>query len=105
MPTDIEHWLLVNQQKKVYVLRESQNIKELVPDSLKPDYDTDSLLSALDASRMIKDHHEVDLMRKAIKVSSLAHRTVMHYITSMKSEAEVHGTYFRSPFLLFWTQS
>lgn len=93
MPTDIERWLSTNQQKKVYVLRESQNLQGLIPDFLKPNYDADSLLSALDASHMIKDHHEVDLMRRAIRVSSLAHRTVMHHITSMNSEAEVHSLY------------
>ena len=93
MYTDIEHWLLANIQKKVYVLRESQTMKELLPDSLKPNYDTNSLLPALDVSRVIKDHDEIDLIRRAIKVSSLAHRTVMHHITSLISEAEVHGMF------------
>ena len=68
-------------------------MKGFLPISLKPNYDTDSLLPALNASRMIKDHDEIDLIRKAIKVSSLAHRTVMHHITSMKSEAEVYGLF------------
>ena len=93
MPTDIQHWLLANHQKKVYVLRESQNMKGLLPTSSKPDYDTESLLPALDACRVIKDPDEIDLMRRAIKVSSLAHRTVMHHITSMRSESEVHALY------------
>lgn len=93
MPTDIEHWLLVHHQKKIYVLREDQNLEGFLPDSLKPNYDTNSLLPALDASRVIKDHDEIDLIRRAIKVSSLAHRTVMHHITSMKSETEVLGLY------------
>ena len=92
MPTDIEHWLVAHHQKKVYVLRESQNMKGLLPDFLKPNYDTHSLLLALDASRVIKGDDEIDLIRRAIKVASLAHRTVVHHITSMESEAEVHGT-------------
>ncbi|KAF6218084.1 hypothetical protein HO133_006496 [Letharia lupina] len=91
MPTDIEHWLVAHHQKKVYVLRESQNMKGLLPDFLKPNYDTHSLLLALDASRVIKGDDEIDLIRRAIKVSSLAHRTVVHHITSMESEAEVHA--------------
>lgn len=93
MPANIEHWLLANLQKKVYVLRANQDLKGFLPVSLKPNYDMESLLPALDASRVIKDHDEIDLMRRAIKVSSLAHRTVMHHITSMKSEAEVHGLF------------
>lgn len=96
MSTDIEHWLLANDQKSVYVLRESQNMKGLLPDSLKPNYDTSSLLPALDVSRVIKDHDEIDLIRRAIKVSSQAHRTVMHHITSLISEAEVHGMFLDS---------
>lgn len=92
MLTDIEQWLLANHKKNFYVLRESQSMKRLLPDSLKPNYDMTSLLPALDASRVIKDSDEIDLIRRAIKVSSLAHRTVMHHITSLKSEAEVHGT-------------
>lgn len=93
MSTDIEDWLLANNQKRVFVLRESQNMKGFIPDSLKPNYDTNSLLPALDVSRVIKDHDEIDLIRRAIKVSSLAHRTVMHHVTSMISEAEVHGMF------------
>lgn len=96
MSIDIEHWLLANHQKNVYVLRESQNLKGLIPISLTPNYDTESLLPALDASRVIKDHDEIDLIRRAIKISSLAHRTVMHHITSMKFEAEVHVRTFWS---------
>lgn len=80
MPANIEHWLLANLQKKVYVLRANQDLKGFLPVSLKPNYDMESLLPALDASRVIKDHDEIDLMRRAIKVSSLAHRTVMHHI-------------------------
>ena len=68
-------------------------MKGFLPTSLKPNYDTDSLMPALNASRMIKDHDEIDLIRKAIKVSSLAHRKVMHHITSMKHEAEVCGLF------------
>lgn len=93
MPTNIAHWLLANYQKKVYVLRESQNMKGLLPDSFKPNYDMISLLPALDASRVIKDHDEIDLIRRAVKVSSLAHRTFMHHTTSMIFEAEVHALY------------
>ena len=68
-------------------------MKGFLPISLEPNNDTDSLMPALNASRMIKDHDEIDLDVTAIKVSSLAHRTVMHHITSMNFEAEVYDLY------------
>ena len=64
-----------------------------IPGRLKPNYDVESLQPALDASRVIKDHDEIGLIRRAINVSSLAHRTVMHHITSIKSEEEAHGLF------------
>lgn len=68
-------------------------MKGFLPVSLKPTYGTESLLPARNASRMIKDYEEIDLIRKAIKVSPLAHRMVMYHITSMKTEAEVCGLF------------
>lgn len=50
-------------------------------------------MRAVNASRMINNHDRIDLLRKAIKVCSLAQRTVMHHITSMKFEAKVCGLF------------
>ena len=94
LPADVEHWLLANHQKKVYVLRESQDMKKFLPTYLKPEYDTDSLMLPLNASRMIKDHGEINLVCEAIKASALADRTVMHHITSMKPKAEVLCSFY-----------
>ena len=66
---------------------------EGIPGCLKPNYDVEALQPARDASRVIKDHDEIGLIRRAINVSSMAHRTVMHHITSMKSEEEAHGLF------------
>ena len=68
-------------------------MKGFLPVSLKPTYSTDSLLLARNASRMIKDYEEIDLIRKATKMSPLAHRMVMHHITSIETEAEVNGLF------------
>lgn len=43
-------------------------MKKFLPTSLKLNYDTDSLMLPLNASRMIKDHDEIDLVCKAISV-------------------------------------
>lgn len=95
MPDEIEHWLRINRQKKVYVLRESQSLRHIINRTLEPNlnYNMDALLPALDASRTIKDHDEIVAIRKAIKISSIAHRAVLHHITALKTEAEVHALY------------
>ena len=93
MPDDIEYWLEANCQKKVYILHETQSLWHVVDPILEPNYDMVSLVPALDASREIKDHDELVAIKKAIQISSTAHRIVMHHITSLKTEAEVHALY------------
>ena len=93
MPNEIEYWLRVNPQKKVYVLRENQSLRHIIHSSLEPNYDLTSLMPALDASRVIKDHDELVAIKRAIRISSIGHRTIMHHITSLKTEAEVHALY------------
>lgn len=93
MPAEIEHWILRNRHQKVYVLRESQTLRSNINDTIEPIYDMESLLPAIDAARVIKDHDELESIRKAIQISSLAHRTVLHHITALKSETDVHALY------------
>ena len=54
---------------------------------------TYSLKIAMDASRGIKSPHDISLIRHAIKLSSFAHRSILHKITSLKSEAEIHALF------------
>ena len=93
MPDEFEYWLRVNPDKKVYVLRESQSLGPIIHSALKPNYDMISLMPALDASRVIKDHDELVAIKRAIRISSIGHRTIMHHITSLKTEAEVLALY------------
>jgi len=93
MPANIEHWIIRNRQSRIYALRESQSLRCIINDTVNPNYDLNSLLLAIDASRVIKDHDEVEAIRQAIKISSLAHRTILHHITALRSEAEVHALY------------
>ena len=93
MPDEIERWLRINPQKKVYILREDQSLKGIINDTLQPNYNMHSLMPALNHSRVVKDQDEITAIRKAIKISSIAHRTILHHITSLKSEAEVHALY------------
>ncbi|KAL2038574.1 hypothetical protein N7G274_008622 [Stereocaulon virgatum] len=87
------HWFRHNIQKKVYILHKDQSLHGIIDSSIQPNYDTSSLLPALETSRIIKDHDEITAIRHAIKISSIAHRTILHHITTLKSEAEVHAFY------------
>lgn len=92
---DILHWLKIapNHQRKLYVLHKDQ-IPHSVPIICPPaDFDSDVLIAALDSSRAIKSPHEISLIRHAIRVSSIAHRSVLHHITSLRTEAEIHALY------------
>lgn len=60
---------------------------------LRPDIDTKFLIAALDSSRAIKSPHEISLIRHATRVSSIAHRSVLHRIESLTSEAEIYALY------------
>lgn len=93
MPAEIEHWLLNNRGSTVYILRENQSLRSIINDTLEPTYDMQALLPAIDASRVIKDDDEISAIRQAIRISSLAHRTVLHNITTLKSEAEIEALF------------
>ncbi|PVH97743.1 hypothetical protein DM02DRAFT_630847 [Periconia macrospinosa] len=55
--------------------------------------DTTSLLPAMNLCRMIKDEHEINLIRQANDISSEAHRKVLAKISSFKNEAQVEGLF------------
>ncbi|KAJ4310089.1 hypothetical protein N0V94_008621 [Neodidymelliopsis sp. IMI 364377] len=55
--------------------------------------DSESLQPAMNAARMIKDEHEISLIRKANDISSEAHKTVLANILKFKNEAQVEGLF------------
>ncbi|KAF1923191.1 uncharacterized protein M421DRAFT_425999 [Didymella exigua CBS 183.55] len=55
--------------------------------------DSKSLQPAMNAARMIKDEHEIALIRKANDISSEAHRKVLANILKYKNEAQVEGLF------------
>ena len=92
---DICHWINhpPNHQRKFYVLHKDQIPHPLPLSDLPLDVDTWTLINAIDESRVLKSPHEISLIRHAIKISSIAHRSVLHHITSLKSEAEIHALF------------
>lgn len=74
----------------IYVLHSGQ-----VPDipGLHAIIDSKSLQPAMNAARMIKDNHEIGLIRKANDISSVAHKEVLANILKFKNEAQVEGLF------------
>ncbi|EAT90479.2 hypothetical protein SNOG_02267 [Parastagonospora nodorum SN15] len=55
--------------------------------------DSVSLQPAMNVARMIKDEHEIKLIRKANDISSKAHREVLSNILKFTNEAQVEGLF------------
>lgn len=79
-----------NQGARLYGLHPSQ-----IPEfSMRvPCVDTTSLLPAMNICRMVKDDHEIQLIRKANDISSQAHKDVLANILKFKNEAQVEGLF------------
>jgi Xaa-Pro dipeptidase len=58
-----------------------------------PKVDRSSLRPAMNSARMIKDPHEIKLIRKANDISSRAHKEVLANILRFKNEAQVQGLF------------
>jgi len=58
-----------------------------------PRLDTTSLLPAMNTCRLVKDDHEIKLIRKANAISAKAHSEVLAHILKFKNEAQVEGLF------------
>lgn len=74
----------------IYVLHNGQFPR--VP-GLHATIDSESLQPAMNTARMIKDEHEIGLIRKANDISSEAHKKVLANILKYKNEAQVEGLF------------
>jgi Xaa-Pro dipeptidase len=76
----------------LYVLHQTQSAKS--PNrSRNGSIDATSLQPAMNLARMIKDEHEIKLIRKANDISSKAHRLILANIRKFKNEAQVEGLF------------
>lgn len=87
----VQGWAIGNRQADIYVLHQSSQFPGC--DNLKPRIDSIALRSAMNVCRMIKDDHEIKLIRKANDISSQAHREILANITNFKNEAQVEGLF------------
>ncbi|KAF2719672.1 hypothetical protein K431DRAFT_313924 [Polychaeton citri CBS 116435] len=51
------------------------------------------LKQAIDICRVVKDEHEIELIRKANSISAKAHTAILKALPGLTSEAEVHAVY------------
>ncbi|KAK2743802.1 hypothetical protein FQN57_004739 [Myotisia sp. PD_48] len=78
----------------LYILDRTQAPPKVnVPPGFRLPCDDVSLRAAMDACRTIKDEHEIDLIKRANEVSTLAHTAVLEEISQMKNEAEISGLF------------
>lgn len=88
---DIKRWKVAHKDRvPIYILHESQ-APEFGSSGLW--LDDRRLLPAMDACRVIKDSHEIKLIKRANDVSAAAHIAVLRNIAKMTNEAEIHGTF------------
>lgn len=91
----IEDWSHENGNRgSIFALHESQIPR--LPLKLQEKsivVDVTSLQPAMNIARMIKDDHEINLIRKANDISSRAHKEVLANIRKFKNEAQVEGLF------------
>ncbi|KAL1880442.1 hypothetical protein Plec18167_003846 [Paecilomyces lecythidis] len=87
---DVHRWALDNQKSAVYILHPSQ---QPTGEEANLHFDTEQLQPAIDACRGVKDQHEIDLIRRANKVSGLAHTQVLRNISKMVNETQIEGIF------------
>ena len=78
-------------KEMLYVLHEEQ-----CPPGVRPGsswVNADALRPAMDMARVIKDEHEIKLMRRANDISNEAHRRVLANLLKFTNEAQVEGAF------------
>jgi len=94
LPIYFKSWLDKNSAD-IYVLHPSQKpdlpIEYLASDS--PRYNSKDLQHAMDLCRMIKDPHEIGLIRKANDISTKAHTAVLRNLRHFHNEAQVEALF------------
>ncbi|KAK3065490.1 hypothetical protein LTS18_006201 [Coniosporium uncinatum] len=87
----VQEWMGRCREGKVYVLHPSQTATP--GDEKLERVDTSKLVGAIDACRVIKDEHEIELIRRANQVTAEAHKAVLKNINKFESEAQVEGLF------------
>ena len=87
--SDLDHWKEQNPTSTFFILHKEQRPVDISFSNV----DSDKLLPAIDACRVIKDPHEIALIRKANEISTIAHRAVLKHIRGFKNESQIEGIF------------
>ncbi|CAG8138073.1 unnamed protein product [Penicillium olsonii] len=88
---ELQEWLDDRKQgSELYLIHESEK-----PNTLPKDLTVNlaSLMPAMNAARGIKDEYEIRMIRKANRVSGLAHRKILESIKSFSNESQIEGSF------------
>lgn len=93
LPRFLQQWGRYHKNKHadIYVLSPTSHLPGY--SDLDPRIDSRALRSAMNSARMVKDDHEISLIRKANEISSQAHTEVLTNILNFKNEAQVEGLF------------
>jgi len=94
LPIYFKSWLDKNSAD-IYILHPSQKpdlpIEYLASDS--PRYNSKDLQHAIDVCRMIKDSHEIMLIKKANEISTRAHTAVLRNLRRFHNEGQIEALF------------
>ncbi|KAF1984009.1 hypothetical protein K402DRAFT_360242 [Aulographum hederae CBS 113979] len=87
----VSKWMKLHHGGPVYILHPTQAASP--GDDMLPGVDYTKLQQAIDQCRVIKDPHEIEMIRKANRISGEAHRKVLENIKDFKNEAQVEAIF------------
>lgn len=88
---DINRWAAENNEHyPIYLLHASE---QPTGTAANLQFDSEQLQPAMDTCRGVKDKHEIDQIRRANKVSGLAHIQVLRNISKMVNETQIEGIF------------
>ena len=79
----------VNPASTVYILHRDHRPQIDITSAL----DVEKLQPAIDDCRVLKDHYEIERMRRANQISAVAHRAVLMNLLRFTNETQAHGVF------------
>lgn len=96
LQNDLEMWISRHgRESQIFLLHEWQQpeISTKPPSTL---FDSSQLQLAMNAARVIKDEHEIDLIRRANDISSDAHTRVLKHLSTFTNERQIEASFLNT---------
>lgn len=96
LKSDLEMWICRHgNDARIFVLHSWQQ-PELSTDLPNSLFDSSQLQQAMNAARVIKDEYEINLIRKANDVSSVAHTQVLKNVSTFTNERQIEAVFLET---------